>query len=158
MEEYPGAKVLTEFFPVELLDQLVEDIESSGIRKREFNFTDDDMPACVLKAANFASEQTGYQFNMAILKWYRVTDEYESLAYITHRDPPELRSIPLVLCTLKGEADLTYWDAGGQVRSIQCIPNMVILLDAELEHQVTPPTGPEGERFLLFLGFDTRRA
>jgi hypothetical protein len=157
VEEYPGAKILTEFFPAELLDRLVEDIQSSSIRRRELSLTDDPVPGCLLDAASFASERTGYQFNMAIMKWYRVSDEYESLSYISHRDPPGLRSIPLVLCTLTGEADFIYWDAGGQERTIRCLPNMVILLDAELEHKVTPPIGPEGERFFLFLGFDTEQ-
>lgn len=155
MAEYPGAKILAEFFPTELLDRLVEDIRSSSIRRRELSFTNDPIPECLQDAAIFASERTKHRFNMAIMKWYRVTDEYESLSYISHLDPPELRSIPLVLCTLTGEADLIYWDADGQERVIRCLPNTVVLLDSELEHKVTPPIDPEGERFFLFLGFDT---
>ena len=155
MEEYPGAKILTDFFPTELLDSLVKDIQSSSVRRRELSLTDDDVPDCLLKAASYASERTGYEFNMAIMKWYRVADEYESLSYISHRDPPGLRSIPLVLCTLTGEADFNYWDAEGQEHVIRCAPNMVILLDSDLEHKVSPPDGPAGERLFLFLGFDT---
>ncbi len=155
MEEYPGAEILAEFFPAELLDRLVKDIQSSSIRRRELSLTNDRVPACLLDAASFASEKTGCQFNMAIMKWYRAVEEYESLSYIAHRDPPGLRSIPLVLCTLTGQADFIYWDAEGRERVIRCLPNTVILLDAELEHKVTPPIGPAGERFFLFLGFDT---
>jgi hypothetical protein len=153
--EYPGAKILTDFYPAELLDPLVKDIQASSIRRRELSLTDDPVPECLLDAARFASEQTGYQFNMAIMKWYRAADEYESLSYVSHRDPPGLCSIPLVLCTLTGEADFIYWDTEGREQVIRCLPNMVILLDSDLEHKVTPPDGPGGERFFLFLGFDT---
>jgi hypothetical protein len=158
MTEY-AIEVLDGFFPEEILQALIEKVESSEERKQEFRWTQapEDAPPVIAAAAVFAAGRLDLQFNFAILKWYRASDDYQSLAYIVHRDPEELASIPLVLCTLKGEADLIYWQLNGAEERIRCRPNMVVLLDPRLEHQVTPPLGPDGERFLLFLGLDTSR-
>jgi hypothetical protein len=152
-----GAQVIEEFFPESIRSALIEQVETSELRKQEFRLgqTRAQVPRSIAKAAAVASARLGLEFNFAILKSYRLSDEYKSQAYLVHRDPERLASIPLVLCSLKGEADLIYWENSGIERRIRCRPNMVVLLDPKLAHQVTPPTGPEGERFLLFLGFDT---
>lgn len=149
-------EVRFDFFPEDLLAELVADIDVSTTRKREFSLGDPAaMPGCLERAAAFASQELGLEFNLAILKWYRLTDPDESAAYEAHRDPERLASIPLVLCTLKGEADLIVWSDTDDESEISCVDNMLVLLNPHLTHRITPPSGPGGERYLLFLGFDT---
>jgi glutamine synthetase type III len=157
MEKVRDAQVFEDFFPEAIRIALVEELESGDLRKREFYFGQNlqTVPRSLTDASAFASDRLGLRFNFAILKWYRLSDDYESQAYEVHRDPDHLTSIPLVLCTLKGQADLVYWTSSGVEARIRCRPNALVMLNSELVHRVTPPLGPEGERYLLFLGFDT---
>lgn len=149
-------EVYKEFFPDEVLRDLVEEIDNSSIRKREFLLDDTPTPPpAVLRAAAFASETLGLRFNLAILKWYRLTDPEPSGAFEKHQDPPRLRSIPLVLASLTGLAELRYDDSANTEHLIRCESNTVVVLKADLPHAVSPPLGPSGERYFFFLGFDT---
>lgn len=150
------ATVLTDFFPELLLSALSDQVGKSPQRKQEFTLRDENtVPECVSEAAAYASQRLELAFNVAILKWYRVDDEYESKAYDAHRDPDNLTSIPVFLGTLKGEANLIYWTPENQEVSVRCVENTVVLLEPRLLHRVTPPLSTDGERFFLFLGLDT---
>lgn len=154
------ATLIYEFLPEDLRLRLVAEVESSDIRKREYWLDDlgkEDVPLAVLEAKRVAEKRLGLRFNFGILKWYRLDDKYESQAYEVHRDPPHLTSIPLVLLTVKGEADLVYWTPEGDERFVRCVPNLGVLLDGNLLHKITPPMGEERVRYLLFLGWDSTR-
>jgi len=149
-------KISSDFFPESIRLSLVQEIEDMGVRKREFHLSaGENVPECVISAARFASDKLGLEFNFAVLKRYRVTDLYESQAYEMHLDPDNLTSIPLVLCTLEGEADLIYISGSGAETTVRCSRNVVVLLDSALKHRVTPPSSASGERHFLFLGYDT---
>ena len=147
-------EVHSAFFPEALREALVHDLDQSRERKREFVLYDVSTPDCVKTAAAYTSSRLGLTFNLAILKRYRIADSHESGAYEAHRDPERLASIPLVLTTLRGEADLYYWSEDGEEHVVRCVKNMLILLNARLLHRVTPPLSALNERDLLFLGFD----
>jgi hypothetical protein len=151
-------RIISEFFPIDLLNDLISSLDSSEVRKWELDIdrADGQVGASVRRAAEYASERLGLKFNTAVLKWYRVDDEYESAAYEAHQDPPELRSIPLCLFTLRGAARLKYWGDDGVEEIINCTDNIALILRSDLRHQVSPPTGPSGERYFLFLGFRMR--
>lgn len=144
-----------DFFPEPVRAALVRDIDHSRERKRQFPLGAGAVPSSLSEAAAFASTQLDLRFNVAISKWYRLSDEYESQAYEAHRDPPNLTSIPLVLCTLKGAADLVFWSETADESLVRCVENMLVLLKPTLTHRISPPLAPGGERYFLFLGFDT---
>jgi len=148
-------EVRFDFLPERMRRALVADIDAGGERMRRFTLADGGTPACVSEAAAYASQQLGRAFNSAILKVYRLSDAYESGAYEAHHDPPTVRAAPLVLCTLSGEADLTFWSPAGAESRVRCIENMVVLVNPTLLHRVSPPLGPDGERRLFYLYLDT---
>ena len=149
-------EVRFDFLPEPLRQALVTDIDVSNARMRQFSLADSaSTPPCVSDAARYASEQLSRRFNCAILKIYRRSDTYESGAYEAHHDPPSVRTAPLVLCTLTGEADLTFWSPAGAESRVRCIENMAVLVNPTLLHRVSPPLGPDGERRLLYLFLDT---
>jgi hypothetical protein len=149
-------KAYHNFFPTKILDSLIKYLRASNVRKHTFHFDESDQtpsPDCIINAAKFAGEKLGLRFNTAILKWYRVGDATESQAYSEHQDPANLTSIPLVLCSLTGQADMIYKHNSSHI--LHCVPNMVAVVDPHLIHRVTPPQNADGERFFLFLGYDT---
>ena len=149
--------VLPEFFPADLLDALIVDLDGSAERKREFALVDASAPQCAVIAAELVASRLGLEFNLGLLKWYRESDPEPSAAYAWHVDPEHLRSIPLVLCTLKGSATLSYQLPGAPVRTVLCGPNVVVVIPADAPHAVTPPHG-DGERNHHFQGWNSQLA
>jgi len=151
------AKVVQNYFPTRIINDLVKLISSSNVRKLEYSLSDyHDAPEAVVDAQKFAEKESELKFNYSIIKWYKTEDPYESGAYQFHIDPPKFHSIPLFLCTLKGFAVLDYIDGSGQTRSIDCIANQVVFLQPEMKHRVTPPSGGTTERLFFFLGWDSQ--
>jgi hypothetical protein len=155
-----AVQVIPDFFPEEILRSLVMFLRESNVRKHEFALeaskSRTTVPESIRAAVKFAAPFVPFRINIAILKWYRTTDDYKSEAYEPHHDPPSQATVPLFLATLTGEAEFTYWSEAGDVQRIRCRPNQVILLhQPNLLHMISPPLGPDGERFFLFLGFDT---
>ncbi|MBD8894116.1 hypothetical protein [Roseibium litorale] len=146
--------VYQDFFPEKILEELIELISNSEIRKLEFFLNDSDSsPTVIMDAKEYAEDTLGLKFNFSILKWYRTSDVYRSGAYDFHIDPPEFRSIPLFLCTLSGRATLDYMDDMGVIHDVECKGNQVNLLRADLRHRVTPPIEGSKERLFFFLGW-----
>ena len=144
--------VHTDFFPPELLAGLVADVNRSNVRKRTWRLDRDEVPAVIAAAAELAATRLELSFNFALLKWYRAPES--SAAYDTHVDPPNLRTIPLVLCTLTGAADLEIFVPSGPA-IIRCETNTTVVLHPDLPHRVSPPVPAGSERYLLFLGFES---
>jgi hypothetical protein len=143
-------QIRLDFFPPAMVAELVADIHRANQRKREFDLCCSAVPTCVLDATRFASDTLRLHFNQAILKRY--THAEPSGAYEMHQDPVSLHTIPLVLATLSGSADLSVESIANSVVTIQCVPNMVVLLRPDLWHRISPPHGTE--RLFLFLGFE----
>lgn len=148
-------EVRFDFLPEQMRRELVADIDAGDERMRRFALQATTTPRCVSEAAAYVARRLGRTFNSAILKIYRRSDAYESGAYEAHHDPPTVRTAPLVLCTLTGEADLTFWSPAGAESRVRCIENMVVLVNPTLLHRVSPPLGPDGERRLFYLYLDT---
>lgn len=147
--------VISDFLPQDLCSRVASLLSSGERRKLRFKLGEEsEVPEVISEAARFASAALGLRFNVAILKWYRHSDSLRSGAYDAHVDPEQLRGVPLVLCTLRGRANLVYWNESGGENSVCCADNIAVVLKPSLVHRVTPPLNAEGERFLLFLGFD----
>lgn len=155
IEVLPEVKIYLDVLPDLLVGALVTEIRASGLRKREIVHRVGGFNVAAVDEAVSAIQPILPQtkFNLAILKRYRASDDPPSEAYAVHRDPPELRSIPLVICTLRGTADLTVFADSGHAVKFVCVPNMLVVLAPDLLHHVSPPTGPDGERDILFLGW-----
>ena len=147
------AAVIPAFFPRELVGGLCAWIDQSPSRKVWFDLSSATCPGIISEAAMYASSCLGLIFNCALLKWYRLDDSSPSEAYEFHVDPPNLRSVSLCLVTLKGSAQLVYESTRSELVAVNCDENTAVLLQSSLSHRVTPPLGPIGERYLLFLGF-----
>jgi len=138
------------FLPEVIRRSLVAEIANSRDRKQEFNLYTNSVPTSVTDATAFASSKLRLTFNVAILKRYSVHEP--SGAYNVHTDPENLWGIPLVLCTLRGQADLFVYSEANGMTSIRCVENMLVVLRPEMQHRITPPLGTD--RHLLFLGFE----
>lgn len=148
---------LSNFFSEPILVSLLDVIRASTVRRLEYSISGDSgvrpSEPIILDAALYASNKLGLSFNHAILKWYKKSDEYKSDAYNPHIDPPEFRSIPLVLITLYGDARLTVWLSDGTQQDVLVCGNDAVVLSPHLLHQVSEPLGDDGTRYYMFLGF-----
>ncbi len=148
-------KVYKSVFEEEELTDLCAFIKFGDQRRTEYHLSLAQVnPDKITKASKVVEALTGFQFNVAITKWYRLSDEYTSLAYDFHIDPPKFHSIPLVLITLSGSAILQY-KKDKKVIDVECQSNQVVVLNSSLEHRVSKPTNISGERLYMFFGFDS---
>jgi len=149
-------EVRFDFLPEPLREALIADIDASGERIREYDLDQPDsaIPGCLAEVIAYASAQLGLEFNAAILKVYRLTDARRSGAYDPHRDQPAGATVPIVVCSLRGQADLTIWPESGGQSTLRCVDNMVVLFKPTLLHSVSEPLGADGARYLLTLYFD----
>jgi hypothetical protein len=156
------AFVLRDFFPATILSPLVSYLDSASARKTYFWLSQKERssaPRWVVVAAAYAERRTGLAFNMAIFKWYRLSDPEPSGAYEAHRDPEDETTRPLFLATLRGESDFTYWLESGREHTVRCLENTVVILrKPTLMHKVSPPLNFSGERYFLFLGYSAVHA
>lgn len=145
-----------DFLPEPLRQALIADIDASGERIREYDLDRPDtvVPACLEEAIAYASTELALEFNAAILKVYRLTDTRRSGAYDPHRDQPDGATVPIVLCSLQGQADLTIWSQTGNRSTLRCVDNMVVLFKPTLLHSVSEPLSEGGTRYLLTLYYD----
>lgn len=150
-----GYEVYNNFFPSDIVRELLVFYKGCDSRKIVFNYSDEKILADPLvKAIKFAKNETQNNYNCGIVKSYHVNEKHVSGAYNKHIDPEKYSSIPLFLCTLYGVAKLTVWDSQDTTAEIDCSENKLILLDSSLAHKISPPLGKEQERVLFFLGID----
>lgn len=149
--------VIDDFLPKHLLDGAIKLLQNSNQRKHLFDLAEGSSAQYgsrhIRECARYASRALNLDFNLAILKWYKLDEAYQSEAYHLHQDPPELRSIPLVILNLAGEATLDYRDAQGEMKSHLYGPNQCLLMAPDTVHSVSPPNAQTGTRFMLFLGY-----
>lgn len=150
-------QVLDDFLPPDLLQGILPIIRDSSTRKLTYALGPEAVEqagyAELRMCSEFVEKRLGLRFNFAILKWYRKDDGYESGAYEAHKDPEELRSLPIVIVNLKGAAELEIWLSGGEKIFHSYKDNQCILLESSLLHRVSRPSSDDGVRYILFLGF-----
>lgn len=154
-------RIIENFLPKHLLDGSIELLQNSEGRKHVFDLTASSSNQYgsrhIAECAQYASHVLNLEFNFAILKWYKLDEAHQSGAYHPHQDPPELRSIPLVILNLAGQATLDYWDADGEKKSHLYGANQCLLMAPDTVHSVSEPTTRSGTRFMLFLGYRKRQ-
>jgi len=108
-----------------------------------------DIPNVLSQAIDYVCEEVKRDYNLAILKDYY--PEKDSWAYERHVDPGKFLWEDLFLCTLRWEADFCVWDDQWKKYWLEAIPNRAMLVNPNLEHQVSRPKW-FWYRSILFLG------
>jgi len=147
-------EIKDDFFDRGELELLREFYKEFGLRKLEINLQSQMLPHPIYDLVRRASEHLALEFNYMIIKEYNKNESFQSGAYEWHIDPDCYKGTVLFLLTVSGKANFKYKDSNELIHSVKCVPGMLMLINSDLAHKVSPPEGADN-RIILFLGYNS---
>lgn len=135
----------------EIFSEVRADIDAQRSRKRLYLLSSPSTPESFNKLNRFIGVRLCIGATAIVGKHYKSEDKHTSGAYELHVDPQEWHTQDLLTLTTTGEADMLFVDQSGNEQTIHLGPNILVRMQPDVVHAVTPPLSYE-PRHMLFLG------